>query len=226
MGTTLTAGVARREINPQLGTGKAGLRLFGAPIQAIPPAAGPVAPVAAPPPPVVQVQAAPASAGEPIVGIIGLQRRTGFMGMGVETFNMIVTPQRLAFVAVSNEVMKEAVNTAREQARAAGKGFFGQMGAQLAWMDVLFARYQAAPVDVTLAQSPGSFLFLNQQVSSIRLKDPPIVRIGMGSGNDQQNTRTEIVIEAGGGKHKFELLTMKARDARAILQQTLGGVVR
>ncbi|MEO5633344.1 hypothetical protein [Gaiella sp.] len=35
MGSTLHAGVARRTINPLLGTGKAGLRLFGAPIQAI-----------------------------------------------------------------------------------------------------------------------------------------------------------------------------------------------
>jgi hypothetical protein len=35
MGTTLYAGAARRTINPQLGTGMAGLRLFGSPIQAI-----------------------------------------------------------------------------------------------------------------------------------------------------------------------------------------------
>ena len=35
MGTTLYAGAARRAINPQLGTGMAGLRLFGSPIQAI-----------------------------------------------------------------------------------------------------------------------------------------------------------------------------------------------
>ena len=35
MGTTLYAGAARRTINPLLGTGKAGLRLFGSPIQAI-----------------------------------------------------------------------------------------------------------------------------------------------------------------------------------------------
>ena len=35
MGTTLYAGAARRAINPLLGTGKAGLRLFGSPIQAI-----------------------------------------------------------------------------------------------------------------------------------------------------------------------------------------------
>jgi neutral ceramidase len=35
MAGTLEAGVARRVINPQIGTGKAGLRLFGSPIQAI-----------------------------------------------------------------------------------------------------------------------------------------------------------------------------------------------
>jgi hypothetical protein len=35
MGTTLSAGAARRAINPLLGTGKGGLRLFGSPIQAI-----------------------------------------------------------------------------------------------------------------------------------------------------------------------------------------------
>src|ERR1700710_2012944 len=35
MSATLTAGAARRLINPLLGTGKAGLRLFGDPIQAI-----------------------------------------------------------------------------------------------------------------------------------------------------------------------------------------------
>jgi len=35
MGRTLYAGAARRVINPLLGTGKAGLRLFGSPIQAI-----------------------------------------------------------------------------------------------------------------------------------------------------------------------------------------------
>ena len=35
MGTTLHAGAGRRTINPLLGTGKGGLRLFGSPIQAI-----------------------------------------------------------------------------------------------------------------------------------------------------------------------------------------------
>ena len=35
MASTLHGGAARRVINPLLGTGKAGLRLFGSPIQAI-----------------------------------------------------------------------------------------------------------------------------------------------------------------------------------------------
>ena len=35
MSSTLYAGAARRVINPRLGTGKPGLRLFGDPIQSI-----------------------------------------------------------------------------------------------------------------------------------------------------------------------------------------------
>jgi hypothetical protein len=157
------------------------------------------------------------------VGIISLQRRKGLMGMGTETFNMIVTPRRLALVAVSNQTMQEAVVAARDQAKAEGKGIFGQMGAQMGWLKVLYRRYQEVPIDVSLAQSPGSFVLLNQEVRSIRLKDPAIVQVGP---QRQQSNQTEMTIETGGGKQKWELVTMKAREAREILQQTLGGVVR
>lgn len=192
----------------------------GTPAQA---AAAPASPTP-PPPAQVSVQVPTPAQAEPIVGVITLQRRAGFMGMSAETFNMIVTPFRLAFVAVSNDTMKEAVTAARDQARAQGKGFFAQMGAQMAWLEVLYARYKTAPVDVTLAQNPGSFVLLNQEVRAIRLKDPALIRLGPSTG--QQNTRSEITIETAGDKHKFELVTMKAREARDILERTLGGVIR
>ena len=171
----------------------------------------------------VVVQVSAPAAAEPIVGIISLQRRKGFMGVSVETFNMIVTPRRLALVSVSDQTMKEAVNTAREQAKAEGKGFFGQMGAQMGWLNVLYRRYQETPIDVVLAQSPGSFVLLNQEVRSIRLRDPALVRVGTAR---QESTRSEMTIETAAGKQEFELVTMKAREAGQILQQTLGGIVR
>ncbi|MGB9872001.1 MAG: hypothetical protein ACPLYD_10075 [Anaerolineae bacterium] len=128
---------------------------------------------------------------------------------------MIVTPQWLLLLPITKEEMNEAVRTAREQARAAGKGFFGQWGAQMAWMQVLYERYRATPVE-RLAQTPGCMVIWNQEVRSIRLKDAPALRIG-ASGDYHEKTYPTIEIETIRGRFKFELLTMKAKEARPIL---------
>lgn len=169
-------------------------------------------------------QASPSASAKPIIDIIPLQQRSGFMGMSVKSFNMIVTPQRLILLPITKEEMNEAVQTAREQARAAGKGFFGQWGAQMAWMQVLYEKYRATPVE-DLARTPGSIVIWNQEVRSVRLKDPPILKMG-SSDEETTPSYSTISMETGRGSFKFELLTMKAKEAREILQQTLGGVVR
>lgn len=185
----------------------------GAPVQVVPVSPGP-SPDAG-----TSWQTPAPAAVEPIVDVIPLQRRSGFMGMSIETFNMIVTPRRLILLPISKQEMQEAIKTAREQARAAGKGFFGQWAAQLAWLQVLYDRYRATPVE-TLAQTPGSIVFYNQEVHSVRLRDRSIGR------EEEEKTWSEIVIETTRGRFQFQLLTMRAREARQILQQTLGGTVR
>lgn len=168
--------------------------------------------------------APPSAPAEPIVNVIPMQQRSGFMGVSVKSFNMIVTPQRLILIPITKQEIDEAVRTAREQARAAGKGFFGQWGAQLAWMQVLYERYRATPVE-RLAQTPGCTVIWNQEVRSVRLKDPPALRAGVSRDYDEKTYPT-IELETTRGRFKFELLTMKAREVRPILQETLGAVVR
>lgn len=181
----------------------------GAPVDAPQPSGG-----AAPSP-------APA---EPIVNVIPMQQRSGFMGTSVKSFNMIVTPQRLILIPITKQEIDEAVKIARERARAAGKGFFGQWGAQMAWMQVLYERYQATPVE-RLEQTPGCTVIWNQEVRSVRLKDPPALRVGVSAEYDEKTYPT-MELETARGRFKFELLTMKAREVRPILQETLGAVVR
>ena len=169
-------------------------------------------------------QVPPPSPAEPIVDVIPVQQRSGFMGLSVKSFNIVVTPQRLIVLPITKAEMNEAVQTARERARAAGKGFFGQWGAQLAWMQILYERYRATPVD-RLAQTPGCTVIGNQEVRSVRLKDPP--RVKMGSSDEEVSpSYSTLSIETGRGTFTFDLLTMKAKEARAILQQTLGERVR
>jgi len=158
------------------------------------------------------------------VDVIPTQQRSGFMGMSVKSFNLIVTPQRLIVLPITKAEMNEAVQTARERARAAGKGFFGQWGAQLAWMQILYERYRATPVD-HLAQTPGCTVIWNQEVRSVRLKDPPVLKTGPSGARTAPSYPT-VTIETHRGAFTFELLTMKAKEARAILQQTLGERVR
>ena len=146
------------------------------------------------------------------------------MGMSVKSFNMIVTPQRLILLPITKEEMNEAVKTARERARAAGKGFFGQWGAQIAWMQILYERYRATPVD-RLAQTPGCMVIGNPEVRSVRLKDPPVLKTGP-SGARATPSYPTITVETQRGAFTFELLTMRAGEARKILRQTLGERVR
>jgi len=161
--------------------------------------------------------ASPSSSAEPIIDVIPLQQRSGFMGLSVKSFNMIVTPQRLILLPITKEEMNEAVRTAQERARAAGKGLFGQWEAQMAWMQVLYERYRSTPVE-RLAQTPGCSVIWNQNVRSIRLKD-------LQGTKKEPRPYSTIEIKTDRGTFEFELLTMKAKEARGILQQTLGGVV-
>ncbi len=156
---------------------------------------------------------------EPILGIVPLaQRRKGFLGLGVETFNIIITPHRLVFAIVTKEQTNQAVATARDQARSEGKGFFGQAAAQMGWVNILCQSYARTPIPTILNRHPDSFAIANSAIQKIRLRNRQ---------TDEDNTiTTELIIKTTGGKHKFTLQTMNRRQAREILQQTLGPVVK
>ncbi len=185
----------------------------GRPVQTIPPAPSP----ATPPPP-----AAPT---EPILGIISLQRQRGFLGGRSELFNMVVTPQRLALIAVSKQVRNEAIRLARQQARSEGKRFFGQIGAQLGWLQVLYRRYQETPIDLLLTQNPGSFVLRPHEVRSVRLRGPGGFRLGVGTDPDEEE-QPEMTLETAAGRQTWTLVNISVRDARNILEQVLGEAVR
>jgi hypothetical protein len=196
----------------------------GAPLNLAP--AAPPAPAMQPGPPVgwaaPQPQpaawAAPPVVQEPTVGILtGLQRHGGFLGIKKDTFNLIVTPTRLVFAAVTQQMMKDAVATANADAKAEGKGFFRRMAAQMAWMDVICRQYASMPIDAILAQFPGSYAIANAQLQRIRFHQ---------SFADEDNEATQqMVVVTTGGKERFDL-PMSVREAKNLLRQTLPHLVR
>ena len=148
--------------------------------------------------------------------LTGLQRRKGFLGLKVETFNLIVTSRRLVFAAVSSGLMKEAIMQARREAKGHGAGFMGQWGAQLGWMKVLERRFFLIAVNAFLEQFPGSFSLLHTDVRSIVAR----------SDEDDEGGRVthEVLIETAGEKLRFQLTHGTADEAREVLGQHIANV--
>ena len=185
------------------------------------PAAPPAATQSVPPPaPVQLVPQVPMANVEPVLGVVpGMQRRKGLLGVGTQNLTLVVTPVRLVFVPLSTKEMNQAILTAREQAKAQGKGFLGQWGAQLGWLAVIRQQYQAMPVQTIISQHPGGFFISNAQVSRVHFRQASIDR------DSGQQHPAEMRIDAA-QKHRFVLKGVNAGDVRHLLQQTLGAVVR
>jgi len=177
---------------------------------------GPPPQAYAPPPAYAQPVAAPS---EPILHIIpGLQQRKGLLGMGREMHNLILTPARLIFVPVSAQEMRDAVSAARAQAKGEGRGWLGQVAAQMAWVDVVAQSYRSMPLDAVLAQHAGSFYILLAQVTRIRFRET--------IANENQQAERQMIVESAGGKHTFDLVRMSTGEVRQALKQLLPHVVR
>ena len=152
---------------------------------------------------------------EPIIGIIrGLER---VKGLGTEVFFMVVTPDRLVFAQIPQAMINSAIQQARADAKQRGKGMFGQVAAQMEWMDIVAERYKTIPVDETLAEQPGNFFIPNTQIKQMVFKSI-------------KSDRNNLVIETQSGKHNYMLSGWKSderlNEARELLRRVLGAVVK
>ena len=153
---------------------------------------------------------------EDMLGFVAVGKPKGPLGMRQDSYNVIVTPTRLIFAYVSPDLMKAAVKDAREEAKRQGKGFLGQWGAQLAWLDVLHRRYQTMTADAILRQYPGSFVIANHQIRRVRYKRNWDEAGGQGSD--------ELILRTVDGKYRFKLLSGNLGQVKKLLRQTLGRV--
>jgi len=169
----------------------------------------------APQPAPQTAQAAPR--GEAILGVLaGAQRRKGLFG--VQTFTLIVTDERLVFAEMTKQMMNQAVKEANAEAKRQGKGWLGQIAAQMGWMGRLAQRYQAMRVEAALRERPDNFFILNSHVRRVSLNED--------HDDDSGKTTVKLTIEANSGKHGFQLVGIQVGEARSILQQALGAGIR
>ena len=177
--------------------------------------------VAAPiqPPAAAWPQTQPASAQETVIGVIpGGMRRSGFMGLKMEAFVIVLTTSRILFAAQTSEMMKANIQRARDQAKQQGKNFFGQWGAQFGANSG--EEYLCKSPQFILAEQPTNFYINADQLRSIHLWE------SQSSDENSVNSTYYIEFEIPGGKHKFSFNALNIREQKRRLQQFYGNIVR
>ena len=133
---------------------------------------------------------------EPVLGVL-VFRKPKSLGR-YDTYSGVLTGQRIVFAQMTGDMLKDAIKQAREQAKAEGKGFFGQWGEQLKASASFASRYYSMEPSAALSETPGNFALGNNTVSEIKLK--------LKDYGDQSNQREfEVEFKGSSGKYKFRM---------------------
>ena len=147
-------------------------------------------------PPPGQTQALPMAGqnSEVVVGAIILRQSKSFGRW--DTYTGVMTGQRLIFAQMTNDMIKAAAQQARDQAKAEGKGFWGQWADQMKGTFGYAQRYLAMQPQAILAETPGNFALYNNTIGEIKLKER-LMR------ENQQIYEFEVQIHSTQGKYEF-----------------------
>ncbi|HER54376.1 MAG TPA: zinc ribbon domain-containing protein [Candidatus Bathyarchaeota archaeon] len=138
-----------------------------------------------------------ASVSEPVVSVI-LFRKPKSLGR-YDTFSGVLTSKRMVFAQMTGDMLKDAINQARAQAKAEGKGFFGQWGEQLKASASFAQRYYSMEPSVALNETAGNFDIQHTAVSEVKLS--------LKTFGNPDNNQKEFEVEFKGsfGKYKFKI---------------------
>lgn len=185
------------------------------PITSPPPAVPP--PVSAapqpPPAPAAQVGGYPPEVlpAERVVDVIGMvTKKTGLFSS--ELYHLVITDQRLVFALQTKETQNQDVKNAREQAKQAGKGFFGQVGAQMATRSG--EKYLSLAPNLILAETPQNF--------AVNLNE--VVKISTYRADFEDNTPDTLEIKTVSQNMKFFI--SNSYNVEKQLKAVLGSKVR
>ncbi|MGD0450380.1 MAG: zinc ribbon domain-containing protein [Candidatus Bathyarchaeia archaeon] len=134
-----------------------------------------------------------------------------------DTYTGVLTNQRLIFAQMTNEMIKAAAQQARDQAKAEGKGFFGQWTDQLKGVYGYSRRYLDMQPSAILAETPGNFALDNNTINEIKLKEK-LMR------EDQGIYEFEVQIQSSAGK--YEYIMDQNNDYVKLLKQVFGERVK
>jgi hypothetical protein len=150
-----------------------------------------------------------------VIGVLLFKREKSFGRW--ETYNGVMTSQRLILAQMTNDMMKAAIQQARDQAKAEGKGFWGQWGDQMKATYGYSRKYLSMEPSAILAETPGNFELGNGTISEIKLHE---------QFKREEQGVYEFKVEIHSSAGKYEFLMDQNGDYVNLLKQVYGERVK
>ncbi len=157
--------------------------------------------------------------GEQVIGYIPVARmKTGLFSS--KAYTVVFTSHRIILAELTNAIVTAAIEEARAEAKAEGKGFFGQWGAQIKAGFTVAERYLAMDPDAIVTETHGN--------ESIALAEVRKLEIDREEREKNEIDQHYLRIRIHTPTRKLQLDTdseMPGRDeARAIADRAFGAV--
>jgi len=189
------------------------------PVYNVPPAYAP--PPAASPAYVYQAPA-PGIPGEGLIGVIpNASRKKNLISM--ESFNIIVTNQRMVFAMITSQMIKDAAASHRGEGVG---GFFAAMGSGY----TLWERYLQMPPEQALHENPNNFAVYLNQIRKVKYSGGKVLfskgavsvglKVGVGFNNNNDNDNAKLEIDTVSGRHNFEIVPQFQQQTAQVLKKT------
>jgi hypothetical protein len=137
-----------------------------------------------------------------------------------DTYTGVVTTQRMIFAQMTNEMLKNAIQIARDQAKAEGKGFWGQWEDQLKVSFGYTRRYLTMDPNAALAETLGNFAVNNDTIREVKLN---LKNIQQAHGDAALH---EFELEIASSQGKFEFRTDERDEYVKLMKQVYGERVK
>jgi hypothetical protein len=115
-----------------------------------------------------------------------------------DSFAVVITEGRIIMVQITKQVMNQAVTDARNQAKAQGKGYWGQVSGQMAaWSSGYADRYRSMDPPAILMETPGNFEINNNDLLEV------VVRYN--AGGEEDPSHYEVTFGSSRGSHQYQM---------------------
>ncbi len=154
-----------------------------------------------PPPQVVYVQAAPQQSGERVLSVVPTLKKMKFLGQW-DTYALMITERRSIFCHITKEMVNQGLKEAQAKAKAEGKGFWGQWGAQLDTSFFYTQKYKQMTPEQAIREQPDNFAIDHSDLARVRFWRRT------HSGQKDAILKTvywEVEFESRRGKEKYQI---------------------